>query len=434
MKRIKIHISGAVQGVGFRPFVFRLANEMELSGYVLNTDRGVEIDAEGDDRSISDFMLRVQKEKPAVSYIDHFEYSFPEPQGYNGFRILQSRKSDEKTAVISPDLRICAECAKELFDPGNRRFHYPFINCTHCGPRFSIITGIPYDRPNTSMKNFVMCNVCQQEYDDPASRRFHAQPNACPDCGPQVQLWDRHGKILAGRQDAIHMTADLLRNGNIVAVKGIGGFQLITDAGNYETVSRLRKRKQRPEKPFALMFPSLQSVKKICDVDASEEICLSSAASPIVLLEKKPGPGISLAENIAPGNPNLGVMLPYSPLHMLLIHELNFPVVATSGNLSDEPICTDENEALIRLENIADFFLVHNRPIVRPLDDSIVRVMSGRPQVLRRARGYAPVSLDIVRPVGLAVGARTKKCSGAKHRKIHCAEPAYRRSGNIAIL
>ena len=313
-----------------------------------------------------------------------------------------------------PDIATCPDCLRDIFDPANRRFRYPFTNCTNCGPRFSIIEALPYDRANTSMKQFAMCPACRAEYEDPRDRRFHAQPNACPVCGPRLEFWQSRTGVApvsnlrknGGRRDAcstnnaaLLAAAEAIRRGQIVAVKGIGGFHLLADARNETAVQRLRERKHREEKPFALMLPTLASIQAVCEVSPLEERLLCSPEAPIVLLRRNPSsilhPPSSLPTGVAPGNPNLGVMLPSNPLHHLLMAELGFPVIATSGNLSDEPICTDEHEAVKRLAGIADAFLIHNRPIVRHMDDSIVRVMLGREMVLRRARGFAPLPISI---------------------------------------
>ena len=291
-------------------------------------------------------------------------------------------------------------CLSEILDPHNRRFQYPFTTCTDCGPRFSIIEALPYDRPNTSMKRFVMCPECDREYHDPADRRFHSQPNACPVCGPQLAFWSATGEVLAQKHEALLQAAEAVKAGQVLALKGLGGFQLLVDARNEQAVRSLRERKQREEKPFALMFPSLDAVRSFCEVSPFEERLLRAPEAPIVLLRRRhrPSGGSPLAMSIAPWNPNLGVMLPYTPLHHLLMRELSFPVVATSGNLSDEPLCTDEHEALERLHGIADVFLVHDRPIVRHVDDSVVRVVLDRELVLRRARGYAPLPVPVPMP------------------------------------
>jgi hydrogenase maturation protein HypF len=419
--RLKIALRGAVQGVGFRPFVHRLAVELGLAGWVNNSTQGVFIEAEGPRPALELFLLRLQTGKPPRSSIQSLESRWLDATGCAGFEIRPSDAGGGKTAVIMPDLAACPECRREIFDPANRRFRYPFTNCTHCGPRFSIIESLPYDRPNTSMKRFALCPECEREYRDPADRRFHAQPNACSNCGPHLELWDAAGTVLAARDPALLQAANALRDGKILALKGIGGFQLMVDARNPEAVRRLRRRKQREEKPFAVMYPSLEAVRADCLVSPAEERLLLSPESPIVLLQKLTPPNPNLNPNlspIAPSNPNLGVLLPYSPLHHLLMFELRFPVVATSGNLSDEPICIDEHEALQRLRDIADLFLVHNRPIVRHLDDSVARIVLGREQILRRARGYAPLPMLLTAgrpapapgdaPPVLAVGAHLK--------------------------
>ncbi len=388
--RLKVVIRGAVQGVGFRPFVYRLATALGLTGWVSNSSEGVFIEAEAEKQLLGQFLLRIEKEKPPRSFIQSLESSYLDAVGYTSFIIRESEKNGHKSALILPDVAMCPECEAEIFDPQNRRYRYPFTNCTNCGPRFSIIESLPYDRPNTSMKKFIMCPDCRQEYEDPLSRRFHAQPNACPVCGPQLELWDGQGDVVFSGDDALEECASVIRRGGVIALKGIGGFQLMVDARNNVAVKRLRARKRREEKPFALLYPSLRHVREDCRVSELEERILQSPESPIVLLERNEARS-TVAESIAPRNPYLGIMLPYSPLHALLMRDLRFPVVATSGNLSDEPICIDGFEALARLQGIADYFLVHNRPIVRHVDDSIVRILLGRELVLRRARGYAPL-------------------------------------------
>jgi len=425
--RLRIVVRGAVQGVGFRPFIYRLAVESGLAGWVSNSAQGVFIEVEGPRAALEKFLLRLPAEKPPRSSIQSLEAAWLDPAGYAGFAIRPSDPGGARTALVLPDIATCADCRAEIFDPRNRRYGYPFTNCTHCGPRFSILESLPYDRPNTSMKAFVMCPQCQAEYDDPRDRRFHAQPNACPACGPRLELWDRSGKPLpaatAPAGAPIAAAAEALRQGRIVAVKGLGGFLLMVAAHNEDAVCRLRALKHREEKPFALMFPSLAAIRAECEVSPLEERLLQSPEAPIVLLRRarapRPAPSaLPLAPSLAPHNPNLGVMLPYAPQYHLLLAALGFPVVATSGNLSDEPICTDEYEALDRLGGIADLFLVHNRPIVRHVDDSIVRLMSGRELVLRRARGYAPLPIQLPVSLGgprsapghsvLAVGAHLK--------------------------
>ncbi len=399
---------GAVQGVGFRPFVYRLAAELELSGWVLNSNEGIYIEAEGARESLDRFLLRLEKEKPPRAVFQSFESSFLDPANYRGFEIRESEATGEKTALILPDIATCADCLREILDRRNRHFHYPFTNCTNCGPRFTIIEALPYDRAHTSMKSFAMCAECTREYHDPLDRRFHAQPNACPRCGPQLQLWDAKGEILASEEEALSQAVEAVRAGKILALKGLGGFQLILDARNEASVAQLRERKLREEKPFAVMVPSLAAARELCRISALEERLLLSPEAPIVLLEREKD--AHLAPTIAPGNPNLGVMLPYTPLHHLLLHSLDIPVVATSGNLRDEPISIDEQDALDRLGGIADVFLVHDRPIVRHMDDSIARIMAGRELVLRRARGYAPLPVQLKQPAPqvLALGAHLK--------------------------
>ena len=412
---MKLAVRGAVQGVGFRPFVFRLASELELRGRVNNSPQGVFIEAEGARENLETFLLRLNSEKPPSSFIQSLETSWLDPAGYEKFEILASEDSGAKTALILPDIATCPDCLCDIFDPKNRRHLYPFTNCTNCGPRFSIIESLPYDRANTSMKKFAMCPQCRAEYDDPRDRRFHAQPNACPICGPRLELWNATGEVIFGGNEALLAAASAIRRGKIVAVKGIGGFHLMADARNEKAVQLLRERKHREEKPFALMFPSLVSARAVCEISPLEERLLRSPEAPIVLLKKISNLKSQIVNSVAPGNPNLGVMLPSNPLHHLLMAELNIPIVATSGNLSDEPICTNEREALERLGGIADLFLVHNRPVVRHMDDSIVRVMLDREMILRRARGYAPLPIRLnsqlstlnSQPI-LAVGAHLK--------------------------
>jgi hydrogenase maturation protein HypF len=411
--RLKITVRGAVQGVGFRPFVYRLATELGLAGWVNNSPQGVFLEVEGRRADAEVFLLRLENEKPPRSSIQSLDSCWLPPAHYERFEIRKSGVNGQKTAIVLPDIATCPDCLREIFDPSNRRHLYPFTNCTNCGPRFSIITSLPYDRANTSMNSFAMCPTCQAEYDDPRDRRFHAQPNACPDCGPQLEFWNFAGERLVGGHDALLAAAKALQSGKIVAVKGLGGFHLMAAAHNEAAVGELRARKHRNAKPLALMFPSLALLKHVCEVSPLEERLLGSPEAPIVLLNRLAPFTSSLSSLIAPGNPCLGVMLPHAPLHHLLMAELGFPVVATSGNLSDEPICTDEYEAARRLRGIANVFLVHNRPIVRHVDDSIARVMLDRETILRRARGYAPLPIRIENskakfPNVLGVGAHLK--------------------------
>ncbi|MGD0337525.1 MAG: carbamoyltransferase HypF [Bacteroidota bacterium] len=421
-QRLHIVIRGAVQGVGFRPFIYRLATDMRLAGWVVNSTQGVLIEVEGERPDLDEFILRLTHEKPPRAFIQSLEPSLLDPVGFTSFEIRESDDRGTPSALVMPDIATCPDCLREIFDPTNRRYRYPFTNCTNCGPRFTIIESLPYDRPSTTMKQFIMCDMCRKEYKDPLDRRFHAQPNACPECGPHLDLWNNQGNIIATHFEALSAAVEMIRSGNIVAVKGLGGFHLIVDARNDEAVLTLRARKHREEKPFAVMVPSLDTAKELCMVSALEERLLTSPESPIVLLQKRDAyqnfqlstfnPKLSNA--VSPGNPYLGVMLPYTPLHHMLIRELGFPIVATSGNLADEPICIDELEALERLGSlvqIADAFLVHNRPILRHVDDSIVRIMAGRELVLRRARGFAPLPIPMRLseiPSMLAVGAHLK--------------------------
>ncbi|MBI5024223.1 MAG: carbamoyltransferase HypF [Candidatus Omnitrophica bacterium] len=414
VSRLRVTARGAVQGVGFRPFVWRLARELRLAGWVKNTAQGVLVEVEGGRENLEDFLARLQTEKPAQSIIQHLEHSFLAPSGFHTFDILESDETLEKTTLVLPDLAVCPQCCSEIFDRNDRRFLYPFTNCTQCGPRFSIIGALPYDRANTTMKAFAMCTDCRREYEDPGDRRFHAQPNACGRCGPHVEFWDADGRCLHERERAMMEAAAALRRGMIVAVKGIGGFHLCVDAANEEGVRRLRQRKRRAQKPLALMFPSLEAIRRYCELTALEEEILTSRAAPIVLAKRKQV--AALAESVAPDNPYLGVMLPFSPLHHILMREAATPLVATSGNISEEPICTDGQEALARLKGVADCFLVHNRPIVRPVDDSLARVVAGRMMVLRRARGFAPLPVEVPLPSGnvLALGGHLKNTVALK--------------------
>lgn len=388
--RIRMMISGTVQGIGFRPFIYRLANELSLCGWISNIPEGVIIEVEGKKDSLISFKSRMYSEKPSLASIYSCELVEFDAVGYPSFEIRSSSDDGKKRAVILPDLALCPDCLRELFDPSNRRFRYPFINCTNCGPRWSIIKSVPYDRINTSMKEFTMCPECQKEYDDPSDRRFHAQPNACPKCGPAIQLLTNNGEIIAERETAIMKTLSALNEGKIIAVKGIGGFHLMADPFNDDAVQLLRSRKQREQKPLALMMPSIEAAKQYCSITSIEEEVLCSVHAPIVLT-KKIMYGNSLSPKIAPNNPLLGILLPYTPLHQLIMTEWGRPLIATSGNISDETICTENGEALNRLSGIADFFLVHNRPIIHHADDSIIRIIAGREVVIRRGRGLAPL-------------------------------------------
>jgi hydrogenase maturation protein HypF len=410
-ERQRLLVQGAVQGVGFRPFIYRLAAEIGIQGWVSNSAQGVLIEAEAARPQLDTFVAQIEAQKPPHSSIQRILVE-PIPAigtlDHSKFEIRESSGTGSRSAIILPDLGTCPDCLREMLDPSDRRYRYPFTNCTHCGPRYSIIESLPYDRPNTTMHSFVMCKECRAEYEDPMDRRFHAQPTACPTCGPQLRLWDSKGEEIALRDDALFAAAEAIRQGDVVALKGMGGFQLLVDARNPEAVQQLRERKNRPDKPFAVMVTTIAQVKALCEVSEIEERLLCSSEAPIVLLRSLNHE--LLCSEIAPNNPNLGVMLPYTPLHHLLMNELGFPVVATSGNLAGEPICTDEQEALTRLNGIADVFLVHDRPIARPVDDSVVRVMAGTECVLRRARGYAPLPVELAEsmPVMIATGAHLK--------------------------
>lgn len=393
--RVRVALYGAVQGVGFRPFVYRLATDQELTGWVLNSGAGLLVEAEGPQADITRFLERLDAECPPSAVVLTREVSLLDPAGYEHFEIRHSESSSAPNTSVLPDLATCPECLSELLSPDERRYGYPFTNCTLCGPRYTIITDIPYDRPHTTLRAFTLCESCRREYTSPHDRRFHAQPIACPKCGPQLRT-------------TVADAADALARGEIVALKGIGGFQLLADARSGAAVARLRERKKRDAKPFAVMMPDLEAVRRYCFVSEAEQRLLQSAAAPIVLLE------LSGAETL-PGevsgcSPWLGVMLPYSPLHHLLLRTFPHPIVATSGNRSGDPIAIDDDEAAAAIGNVADRFVTHDRPIARPCDDSVVRVSRGRECVLRRARGYAPLPVRVRRkllPV-LAVGAHLK--------------------------
>jgi hydrogenase maturation protein HypF len=390
--RLRIRVSGIVQGVGFRPFIYRLATEHGLAGYVLNDAGGVTIEAEGSLSAVSGFLTGIVKEKPPRARVDTLSAYFVDAGGEPGFRIRESEAGSEQTVLVSPEIATCEDCLRELRDPSDRRYAYPFINCTNCGPRYTIIRDTPYDRSNTTMDVFEMCPECRAEYEDPGDRRFHAEPNACWSCGPVVTLRDSSGGEV-DCEDPIRHAAALLGDGKIVAVKGLGGFHLAVDAGDDAAVVRLRERKRREEKPLAVMARDIEAVRRFAEVGPEEERQLLDPARPIVLLRKR-GVGL-IAESVAPGNKNLGVMLPYTPIHHLLL-DGDFPaLVMTSGNISEEPIAIDLADAVARLGDIADFYLDHNREILSRCDDSVIRVVGGRPVFVRRSRGYVPLPLEI---------------------------------------
>lgn len=393
VKRLRIELKGAVQGVGFRPFVYRTAEELGLKGFVMNDSRGVLIEVEGEEEHLERFLIDLNLKKPPLAHLFSQGVDELPPAGYKNFEIRESEEEGRKEVFILPDIATCDECLRELFDTSDRRYLYPFINCTNCGPRFTIIEKLPYDRPNTTMKVFEMCPDCEREYRDPLNRRFHAQPNACPVCGPWLSLYTPSGELIAQRQKALELSLKMLKEGKILAVKGIGGFHLLCDATSEEAVKKLRERKRRQGKPFAVMFRDLSQVEEYAKPTELEKALLLSPERPIVLVRKKK----ELAPSVAPGLKRVGAFLPYSPLHHIILRNLPFPVVATSGNLSDEPIVKDNEEALERLSEFTDALLLHNREIRRRCDDSVVKVIGGSPTPLRRSRGYAPM------PVGLPV-------------------------------
>ncbi|MGB8321428.1 MAG: carbamoyltransferase HypF, partial [Candidatus Acidiferrum sp.] len=406
--RKSINVTGFVQGVGFRPFVYRLANECNLVGCIANTPAGVSIEVQGPAAAVESFLARLPQEVPPLAKIILLTPRDAEVQADTSFRILASRLDQPPGALISPDAAVCDDCLGELMNPRDRRFRYPFINCTNCGPRFTIIRDIPYDRARTSMASFHMCAACQAEYDEPANRRFHAQPNACWDCGPQVRLLSAEGEWL-DVAEPIREAARLLEQGSAVAIKGLGGFHLACDAKSEVAVDRLRSRKRRVEKPFAVMVRRIEDAERLCIVEPAARRELLSVQRPIVLLPRRTEGNV--ATDVAPRNRFLGVFLPYTPLHHLLLSSGKFDaLVMTSGNLSEEPIAIQNEEAVQRLNGIADAFLVHNREILRRCDDSVVRVEMGLPQKLRRSRGFVPMPVAIEQesqPI-LAVGGELK--------------------------
>jgi hydrogenase maturation protein HypF len=392
-----INITGTVQGVGFRPFVYRKATELDLTGSVRNTPEGVAIEAQGELGKLNTFIAELQANLPPLAEIRALEYEAIEQRTEASFNIDTSSQTGTITPTISPDIATCDECVSELMNSRDRRHHYPFTNCTNCGPRYTIIEGFPYDRPKTSMKIFDMCPDCTAEYGEPSNRRFHAQPNACPTCGPRIDIVESYSQsLLPSRsfaKDPVQRTLETMRAGGIVAIKGLGGFHLACDATNEKAVRHLREKKHRDLKPFAIMVRDLEAVRKICYVSNAEEKLLSSPRKPIVLLKKKSESPI--AESVAPDNKYLGVMLPYTPLHHLLFSDQSTNLVMTSANFSDEPIIKDEVEARKKLGKIADLFLTHNRPIYMRTDDSVVRSTVSGPMIMRRARGYVPQPIEM---------------------------------------
>jgi len=409
-KGMLIRVKGIVQGVGFRPFIYQQAIYHHLTGWVRNTSSGVEIEVNGAANDLQNFVSVIQNNPPPLARIDDFHVEPCETNHSPSFEIIASQAQPGEFIPISPDVSICADCARELFDPKDRRYRYPFINCTNCGPRFTIIQDIPYDRPKTTMAGFEMCPECEHEYENPLDRRFHAQPVACPQCGPQV-WFEKERQILGKKDDAISLAREWLQNGKIIAIKGLGGYHLACDAANDQAVNNLRMRKKRTDKPFALMAFDLETLQRHCRVNADETELLLSPQHPIVILDRRPESNIS--PMVAPHQPTLGVMLPYTPLHMLMLEPApDFPemFVMTSGNLSEEPIAYVDSDARERLYSLADGFLLNDRPIHMRTDDSVARVFDKDINIIRRARGYAPdpIKLPFTAASVLATGAELK--------------------------
>jgi len=406
--RIRINVNGRVQGVGFRPTVYRYAKGRNLCGWVSNTSQGVIIEVEGDEENVDDFLKSLKSSPPPQAEISHLTTSSLSLQNDVRFKILPSVTQSQVKTQISPDIATCKDCLKELFEPSDRRYLYPFLNCTNCGPRFTIVKNIPYDRDKTTMEKFVMCSPCREEYENPLKRRFHAQPNACPECGPEVTLVQGlRFRVQGSGVEAIKKAIRLLKEGRIVAIKGLGGFHLACDATNDEAVGNLRMRKYREDKPFALMAKDLETIRQYCEVSPSEEKLLHTFRRPIVLLKKVQGSGSrvqgseKISKIVAPNNEYLGFMLPYTPLHYLLFSQLSTlnsqlsVLVMTSGNVSDEPVSYENEEAISRLSHIADYFLLHNRDIYTRCDDSVTRIFERQEMIIRRSRGYVPSPLRV---------------------------------------
>ncbi|MGB6873323.1 MAG: carbamoyltransferase HypF [Dehalococcoidia bacterium] len=411
LKLASISVRGIVQGVGFRPFVYGLAVKHSLKGWVYNTSEDVKIEVEGEAKAVEQFELELETKAPPLAHIENVTIEHHPPLGYKNFEIRHSQAQEGKYQLISPDVATCQACLGELLNPEDRRYRYPFTNCTNCGPRFTIIEDMPYDRPQTTMRYFRMCPQCQAEYDNPWDRRFHAQPNACPKCGPQVELVDNQGNLVT-ESNPIAAASQLLEEGKIVAIKGLGGFLLACDATNDTAVKTLRQRKKRSSKPFAIMVATVAEAKRHCYVSPEEEDLLTSPQSPIVLMKWREGSSVS--REVAPNLWFLGVMLPYTPLHHILLRDTGLPLVMTSGNLSEEPIARDNDEALRRLSGIADYFLVHNRDIYSRYDDSVAIVERGTSQLIRRARSYAPY------PIRLPFETKQVLGCGAEEKNTFC--------------
>ena len=413
--RFSMSVEGVVQGVGFRPFVHKLAVSLGLVGCVANDSQGAHIELEGRPDSIDAFLSTLGTAPPPLCHIERIDLRPMPPRGEKSFEIVQSHAGGDLQALVPPDAATCQDCLDELWSPGDRRYLYPFVNCTNCGPRFTIVKDVPYDRVNTTMASFEMCSQCRREYDDPEDRRFHAEPICCPRCGPVLELFDTEGWLLGMPKLALQLAVGQLRRGAVVAIKGLGGYHLAVLASSEDAVARLRSRKHREDKPFAVMVSDTRAARRLCSISADEEALLVGPARPVVLLDRRPtgryGRGLRVAPSVAPGNGQLGIMLPYTPIHHLLAQQLGEPFVLTSGNVSDEPIAYTDADAVSRLAGIADAFLLHDRPVHMRADDSVARHLAGAPQLLRRSRGYvpSPVKLPItaLRPI-LACGAELK--------------------------
>ena len=407
MQTYKIVVKGTVQGVGFRPFIYQLATKYKFFGEVLNNSLGVEITLNATKEELELFIEELKLKLPPLAKIDSIEIIEAEPKKFSSFKIVKTKESKSKVALLPPDISICKECEKELFDPNNRRYLYPFITCTNCGVRYSIIEKLPYDRINTSMRFFKMCKKCEAEYNNPLDRRYHAQPIGCWECGPRLELRIKSEELRISGMEAISGGVELLRSGGILAIKGVGGYHLVCDATNSEAIAKLRERKKRPTKPFAIMVKDIEMAKELANISKKEEELLTSKERPIVILNSSL---LTLNSLVAPNISKIGLFLPYTPLHLLILKELNRPIVATSANVTDEPICTNI-ESLEKLENVYDGVLEHNREIVNGCDDSVLMVVKDRVVTLRRARGYTPVSIKLpfkLKQKTLALGANQK--------------------------
>jgi hydrogenase maturation protein HypF len=418
-KRLVIRVNGIVQGVGFRPFIYRLALEHHIKGFVLNDTEGVTIEAEGLEENLKNFLEKLQKNFPPLAILQEIKVEEKSPKGYKTFSIKKSKTTSKKNTFIPPDTNLCRDCLRELFDPSDRRYFYPFIVCTHCGPRFSIVKDIPYDRKNTSMAEFKMCEDCLREYEDPLDRRFHTQPTACPRCGPSLFLYDRNQNFISKDTKAIlKKTIQFIKEGKILAIKSSGGFHLVCDACNDEVVLKLRERKKRPFKPFALMVADIEKAEEFLFISSAEKKLLLSKERPIVLLKEKKK---VVSRFVAPGLTYLGIMLPYTPFHYLLFSmERNMILIMTSGNLSDEPICYKDEDAFLRLKDIADYFIIYNREIISHTDDSVMFVLKETPFFIRRSRGFVPVPIILKKEIKkdiFAAGGDLKNCFAVAKEK-----------------